>query len=75
MEPSNNFINPLIGKNILTLRYNPSLKSTLPKLTWKDFQTHSDPVSINFINQCMENYIQKQNLDSQNKISIALSEE
>jgi asparagine synthase (glutamine-hydrolysing) len=73
VEPSNNFINPLIGKNILTLRYNPSLKSTLPKLTWKDFQTHSDPVSINFINQCMENYVQKHNLDSQNKISIALS--
>ena len=73
MEQSNNSINPLIGKNILTLRYNPSLKSTLPKLTWKDFKIHSDSVSINFINQCMENYVQKHNLDSQNKISIALS--
>ena len=73
MDQPNNSINPSIGKNILTLRYNPSLKSTLPKLTWKDFQPHPIPASINFINQCMENYIQKQNLDSQNKMSIALS--
>ncbi len=73
MEQLNNSINPSIGKDILTLRYNPNLKSNLRKLTWKDFQSHSEPASINFINQCIENYIQKQNLNSQNKISIALS--
>jgi asparagine synthase (glutamine-hydrolysing) len=69
----NTSINPLIGKDILTLRYNPNLKSTLQKLTWNDFQPSSEPVSINFINECMKNYVKKQNLDSQNKISIALS--
>ena len=73
MELPKNPLNPSIGNEILTLRYNPSLKSTLNKLTWKDFQPLSNPVSIDFLEQCMENYIKKQNLESQKKISIALS--
>jgi len=73
VEQPHNSINPSIGKDILTLRYNPNFKSTLQKLTWKDFQPHSNFTSIDFINQCMKNYVQTQNLDSQNNISIALS--
>ena len=73
MELPKNPLNPSIGNEILTLRYNPNLKSTLNKLTWKDFQPLSNPVSIDFLEQCMENYIKKQNLESQKKISIALS--
>ena len=73
MELPKNPLNPSIGNEILTLRYNPNLKSTLNKLSWKDFQPLSNPVSIDFLEQCMENYIKKQNLESQKKISIALS--
>ena len=73
MELPKNPLNPSIGNEILTLRYNSNLKSTLNKLSWKDFQPLSNPVSIDFLEQCMENYIKKQNLESQKKISIALS--
>jgi asparagine synthase (glutamine-hydrolysing) len=60
-------------RNILTLRYDPTQKSLLPVLTWKDFGP-TENISIEFIEKTMESYI-KENLDELNikKIAVALS--
>ena len=73
MDLLNNSITPSIGKDILTLRYNPNLKSPLKKLTSNDFQSNSNSVSTDLINQHIENYVKKQNFSSEKQISIALS--
>ena len=73
MDLLNNSITPSIGKDILTLRYNPNLKSPLKKLTSNDFQSSSNSVSTDLINQHIENYVKKQNFSSEKQISIALS--
>ena len=73
MDLPSNSITPSIGKDILTLRYNPNLKSSLKKLTSNDFQSNSNSLSINLINEYIENYVKKQNLSSEKQISIALS--
>ena len=46
-----------ITKNILTLRYYPSLSSTLPKLTWKDFLPNSENISLQDIDKKIEQYL------------------
>ena len=73
MDLPNNSITPSIGKDILTLRYNPNLKSPLKKLTSNDFQSNSNPLSVDLINQYIENYLKSQNFSSEKQISIALS--
>jgi asparagine synthase (glutamine-hydrolysing) len=69
----NNSISPSIGKNILSLRYNPNLKSPLRKLTSNDFQSNPNPPSVDLIDQHIQNYVKKQNFSSAKQISIALS--
>jgi len=74
VEKSNsNFLSLNSIKNILTLRYNLSIKPTLPKLTEKDFVTTKNNFSTEFIEKTMANTFKK-NIDNDCKtISIALS--
>ena len=50
-------INPLSIVNILTLRYDPSLKPNLPYKTWADFKTTIDSPNILEIENSVCNYI------------------
>ena len=74
METFNSLLNSSSIVNILTLRYDPSISPSLPKKTWKDFETINEPPNIKLI----ENLICKdisEKLESLNskKLSIALS--
>ena len=55
--------------NILTLRYDPTQKPLLPKLSWKDFVPTKSGPSLEFIERSIKNQIPK---DITN-VSIALS--
>lgn len=59
--------------NILTLRYNPTQQSLLPKLTWKDFTPTNNNPSIDFIQKTIENEIKTKIGTYDGKITIALS--
>jgi asparagine synthase (glutamine-hydrolysing) len=59
-------------RNILTLRYEPSIPSDLPVLSWKDFQNNKEP-SIEFIENEIKKSLEKNIPKSTKKISIALS--
>ena len=59
--------------NVLTLRYDPTQKPLLPKLTWKDFTPNNLEPSIDFIERSIENSIKKEINHKEKKISIALS--
>ena len=74
MEKSNsNFLSSDSIKNILTLRYNLSIKPILPKLTEKDFISTKTNFSTEFIEETIVNTFKK-NIDKDcKKISIALS--
>ena len=62
-----------ITRNILTLRYGPTLNSNLPKLNWQDFTSNNSDVSLENIEQKIEENI-KNNIDySTPSISISLS--
>ena len=58
-------------RNILTLRYDPSQKSTLPILNSNDFSNSLD-YDINLIENKLKNSVQT-NLESANKVTISLS--
>ncbi|MBI3639026.1 MAG: asparagine synthase [Thaumarchaeota archaeon] len=68
-----NHINPSSIKNALTLRYDPTQKTFLPKLTWKDFveKPVSEP-SIH-IEKTIRNTIKKNFNNSKLKVAVALS--
>ena len=73
MEKSKKIITTAsILRNILTLRYEPSIISDLPLLTWKDFQNKEKP-SITFIENEIKKSLEKNISKSTKKISIALS--
>ena len=60
--------------NILTLRYNPNIKPSLPIKTWKDFQPADTVISIEHIeNSILDSLKQKIESNKLKKISIALS--
>ena len=67
---ANSRVNPDLLKQILTLRYSPTTKSKIPKLSWKDFTQKPQNNSIEFIEKTIENNIKK---NVQNKASISLS--
>jgi len=59
-------------KNILTLRYDPSLETSRNKFTWNDFEVQEFP---NYLKQ-IENTILgtiKRELDNEKRVSVALS--
>jgi len=67
-------VEPKSITNILTLRYDPSIKPNLPKKTWNNFKPLVEKPSIEFIEKLIEKTIQKQlDISSIKKICIALS--
>jgi asparagine synthase (glutamine-hydrolysing) len=61
-------------RNILTLRYDSNIKSTLPKLSWNDFQFDEKSSNMDFLeNTILENIEQHLDSSSIKEISIALS--
>ena len=67
-------IKPSSITNILTLRYDPSIKPNLPKKVWSDLKPSIQKPSIEFIEKSIKGTIRKQ-LDNSSvkKICIALS--
>jgi len=74
VDKNNSITNSSSIVNILTLRYDPNLKPNLPIKTWNDFESNTEPVSTQSIENSISNYIQQklENFDG-DKISIALS--
>ena len=68
-----NQIKPASIKNILTLRYDATQKTHLPKLTWKNFveKPVTDPVI--HIEKIITNTIKKNFDNSKQKVAVALS--
>ena len=74
MENYNLVLEPSSLVNILTLRYDPSIKPNLPKKTWKDFEPINEPPNTAFIEKSICNSIeQKLKTFEGEKICIALS--
>jgi asparagine synthase (glutamine-hydrolysing) len=59
--------------SILTLRYNPTLKPLLPKLTWRDFTPTNNNPSVDFIQKTIENEFKAKIRSGDDKIAVALS--
>ena len=74
MDNKNSIINSSSIVNILTLRYDPCLKPNLPIKTWNDFESNTESVNIQSIENSITNYIKQklENFDGE-KVSIALS--
>ena len=74
METSSKSINHSSVIDILTLRYDLSLSSNLPKKSWNDFVTVEENLNLdlieNLISKSIKNNIKKFNIK---KLSIALS--
>ncbi|HEV2193278.1 MAG TPA: asparagine synthase C-terminal domain-containing protein [Nitrosopumilaceae archaeon] len=68
-----NHINPDSIKNILTLRYDSTQKTFLPKLTWKDFVEKPVNEPSIHIEKTIRNTIQKNFNNSKLKVAVALS--
>jgi asparagine synthase (glutamine-hydrolysing) len=60
-------------KNILTLRYDSTQKTFLPKLTWKDFIEKPDTEPVAHIEKTIRNTIKKNFDNLKLKVSVALS--
>ena len=74
MENSNLSISPTSIVNILTLRYDSSIKPNLPKKTWKDFQPINQEISLEFIEKSLLDDISKKlDFSKVKKLCIALS--
>ena len=63
MEAFNSALNTSSIVNILTLRYDPSIKPKLPKKTWQDFKSSNEIPNISFIETQIEEEI-KEKIDS-----------
>ena len=74
MDIHNLTLQPLSIVNILTLRYDPTIKPNLPVKTWEDFQSANKPLSAEFIEKSICHSIEEKltKFDGK-KISIALS--
>ena len=59
--------------NILTLRYDPTQKPSLPKYTSKNFASSIEPPSLEKIENLLIDYIKNKISDHTDSISIALS--
>lgn len=59
--------------SILTLRYDPTLKPLLPKLTWKDFTPTNNNPSVDFIQKTIENEFKTKIGSDDDRIAVALS--
>ena len=72
MDIHNLTLQPLSIVNILTLRYDPTIKPNLPVKTWEDFQSANKPLSAEFIEKSICHSIEEKltKFDGK-KISIA----
>ncbi len=68
-----NQINPVSIKNALTLRYDSTQKTLLPKLTWKDFIEKPVTKPVVYIEKTIRNTIKKNFNNSKLKVAVALS--
>ncbi|HYL66148.1 MAG TPA: asparagine synthase C-terminal domain-containing protein [Nitrosopumilaceae archaeon] len=68
-----NHINPDSIKNALTLRYDSTQKTFLPKLTWKDFVEKPVREPSTHIEKTIRNTIKKNFNNSKLRVAIALS--
>ncbi|MEX0855140.1 MAG: asparagine synthase C-terminal domain-containing protein [Nitrosopumilaceae archaeon] len=59
-------------KNVLTLRYNPSLETSNGKIGWQSFEVKEYPNYLEHIENVIINYI-KNELSSEKHVSVALS--
>ena len=60
--------------NILTLRYDPSLRANLPIKIWKDFEPTNNSINVDFVEKSICDSIEKKLTEfNGKKISIALS--
>lgn len=73
MAISNPSIHPLSFKNILTLRYDPSIKPNLPPKNWNEFSQSNESINADFIEKSILYTINKRFENFNEKISIALS--
>ena len=65
-------VNSNLVKQILTLRYSNEIKSTIPKLSWKDFITKNENISAEEIEKIIQNYI-RNNIKNSRKTKVALA--
>ena len=72
-DSSSDGANYLMIKNILTLRYHPTKRSLIPKLSWRDFLKKEVNNPIHFIEKSIRNTIIKKIDYRTKRISIALS--
>lgn len=73
MAKSNESIDASTIRNILTLRYDPTQQTSLPVLTWRDFNSVNN-TSLDLIEKIMEDYIRTKIENFKiKKITLALS--
>ena len=66
-------ISPQSIKNILTLRYNPTKNSLIPKKTWKDFIEKPILNSVDFVEDSIKSNIVHSIKNPKAKVAVALS--
>ena len=70
----NELENPTMIKNILTLRYDPTMKTSFAKKPWNDFTEKQITPSLDFIESTIKNTIKMKFANSKEKrVSVALS--
>jgi len=70
---SNHSIDTSEIRNILTLRYDTSLNSNLPKLFWKDFDESKEPFSVDNLENLLKTALEEKLNHNEKTISLALS--
>ncbi|NOS62357.1 MAG: asparagine synthase [Nitrosarchaeum sp.] len=73
MEKSSSKLDSNSIKNILTLRYNPTKNSLIPKKTWKDFVEKPVSNPIDFVEDSIKSNIVYSIKNSKAKVAVALS--
>ena len=66
-------ISPQSIKNILTLRYNPTKNSLIPKKTWKDFVEKPISNPVDFVEDSIKSNIKHSIKNPKAKVAVALS--
>ena len=73
MEKSNLKLDSNSIKNILTLRYNPTKNSLIPKKTWKDFVEKPVLNPVDFVEDSIKSNIKHSIKNPSTKVAVALS--
>ena len=73
MEKSSSKLDSDSIKNILTLRYNPTKNSLIPKKTWKDFVEKPISNPVDFVEDSIKSNIEHSIKNSKANMAVALS--